>query len=141
MIAIGCWSAHYRASLVGVRVLRRRLRRLLAKLRQEPYSLPISSEQQERLLLLQTELMTNCVKHASPKASKLSFRCWQIGSHWWLTLQDDGGYFDPWGLPSPIKNIDRFESGGYGIGLLHHLSFELKVRRHPQINGYLTCNR
>ena len=137
MIAIGCWSAHYRASLVGVRVLRRRLRRLLATLRHEPYCLPISSEQHERLLLLQTELMTNCVRHAMPKASKLSFRCWQIGSHWWLTLQDDGGYFDPWNMAPASKTRDRLESGGYGIGLLHYLSFELKVRRHPRINGYL----
>ena len=137
MIAIGCWSAHYRASLVGVRVLRKRLRRLLLQLQQEPYCLTISPQQQERLLLLQTELMTNCVKYAMPRATALSFSCWQIGHHWWLVMKDDGGYFDPWHatlVPAVRVPVRR---GGYGLALIQHLAGELNVRRHPAINGYL----
>ena len=137
MIAIGCWSAHYRASLVGVRVLRNRLRRLLFRLQQDPYGLTISPQQQERLLLLQTELMTNCVKYAMPRATTLSFSCWQIGHHWWLVMKDDGGYFDPWHITPMAAEPYSARRGGYGLGLIRHLAGELNVRRHPAINGYL----
>lgn len=117
------------ARLFGRRAcLRKRLRRLLLQLQQEPYCLTISPQQQERLLLLQTELMTNCVKYAMPRATALSFSCWQIGYHWWLVMKGDGGYFDPRHatlVPAVRVPVRR---GGYGLAFIsQHLAGELNA--------------
>ena len=119
------WRSIEVADLSGVRRLRHQLADLLEWLAWA-HQCHISYVQRERILLLQTELMTNSVKYAHPHARYIGFHCWQRRGRLWLEWHDDGGRFNPLAQPSSIGV--HVNCHGYGLYLIQILAPQIQYR-------------
>ena len=130
----GCpWQSIQAADLQGVRRLRYQLAGLLKWLA-GAHRCHLSPAQRERILLLQTELMTNVVKYASPHARHIGFHCWQRHGQCWLEWHDDGGYFNSLLVRRVIAS--PIAGHGYGLYLIQSLAPKLQYRSTQRQNRY-----
>lgn len=127
------WQSMQVASLQGVRRLRHQLAGLLEWL-VVAHGCHLSPVQRERILLLQTELMTNAVKYASPHARYIGFHCWQRHGQCWLEWHDDGGYFNS--LQGRRVMASPIADHGYGLYLIRSLAPKIQYRSIQSQNRY-----
>ncbi len=104
-------------SLEEVRALRHLLEKVLL-------ALAVPRREQHAMLLCLSELGTNLVEHASPKASALTLTFGQDAQAWWLCLEDDGGPWQPGEFSPFAQTPETILSGaesGRGLALVGSL--------------------
>lgn len=127
------WQIHGCATLRGIRSLRQDLAAMLVTLGMEPC-------RQHHLLLGISELMTNVVRHASPRAHRMRLAMHQRLGAIWLELEDDGGAFDPiWHGHLAYRSLHhgmRLRVSGYGLALMRISLPALRYQRAAGTNRY-----
>lgn len=127
------WQSDEAADLQGVRCLRHQLAGVLEWLAKAHRS-QLSRVQCERILLIQTELMTNSVKYSLPHSRYIGFQCWQSRGRLWLEWYDDGGLFNALAEPQFIRL--HLDWHGHGLFLIQFLAPGIRYRAVQHKNCY-----
>lgn len=123
------------ATLASVTKIRRLLQQALSLSKAD-------SQTANQIALCFAEAATNIVQHSSPSARILKVRFSMSSQNWLLTLEDDGGSWDPTLLNPDALTLDALAldaESGRGIALLRSLSDELTYQAAGTDTGAFNC--